>query len=69
MKTSRSCFKYTDDAVLSTFLITLAVKATYLPCESVSPQKSDLLWVPEPQELEHWNRKMKNILLGNTYIP
>ena len=30
---------------------------TYPPCESLSPQRSSLFWMPEPQELEHWNRE------------
>lgn len=33
-----------------------AVEGTYPPFESLSPQRSSLFWMPEPQDLEHWNR-------------
>ncbi len=32
------------------------VEGTYPPCESLSPQRSSLFWMPKPQDLEHWNR-------------
>lgn len=33
-----------------------AVEGAYPPCESLSPQRSSLFWMPEPQDLEHWKR-------------
>lgn len=44
-------------------------KCTYPPCVSLSPQRNSLLWMPEPQDLEHWKRVQAGGTVFRTWTP